>query len=83
MIEFLESVGAVWGIGAVFAILMFLVLMKVFKLMREDRKFWEDRLTGIIDAYHKASKGQQRATIKHTRVLTELITWLKARNGKK
>ena len=83
MIEFLQSVGATWGIGAVFAILMFFILMRVFRMMREDRKFMEDRLTGVIDEQNKTSKSGQRATTKHSKVLTELITYLKMKNGNK
>ena len=81
MIEFRQSVGATWGIGAVFAVLMFFILMKVFKMMREDRKFFESQLTKVIDAYNKASKAQQKATIKNTKVQSELFTWLKGKNG--
>lgn len=81
MIEFLQSVGTTWGIGAVFAILMFFILMKAFRMMREDRKFMEDRLTGLVDKYDKTSRAQQRASNKAAKVMTELHTWLKARNG--
>ena len=76
MIEFLQSVGAVWGLGAVFAILMFFILMRVFKIMREDRKYMEDRLTKLIDDYNRTSSD-------NTKVLWELIVWLRAKNGNK
>lgn len=74
MIEFLQWIGAVGGIGAVFAVLMFLVYRQTTKQMREDRKYWEDRLAKINDRYDETAT-------KNTTVLTELITWLKAKNG--
>ena len=77
----IEYIGSIGGIGGVLAFLIFMAYRYSVRQMREDRKYMEDRLTGIISEYNKASKSQQRATIKHTRVLTELITWLKAKNG--
>ncbi len=76
MIDFLQWIGAVGGIGAVFAILMFVVYRQTIKQMREDRKFWEERLAKIVERYDDTAS-------KHTTVLTELIVWLKARNGNK
>ena len=77
----LEYIGSIGGVGGVLAFFIFLAYRYLVRQMRDDRKYMEDRLTGIMGEYNKASRGQQRATIKHTRVLTELITWLKARNG--
>ena len=74
MIEFLQWIGAVGGIGAVFAIIMFLVYRQTTKQMRDDRKYMEDRLTQIIDAYNEA-------TANNTKISTELMVWLKAKNG--
>ena len=74
MIEFVQWVGAVGGICAVFAILMVFICMKLLKIMREDRKFMEDRETGIIEAYNTATR-------ENTKVLSELYTYLKAKNG--
>ena len=76
MIEFLQSVGALYGIGALFAVILFIVLVKVVRLMRDDRKYWEVRLSQIVDRYDET-------TNKNTTVLTELIVYLKARNGSK
>lgn len=76
MIEFLQSVGAIYGIGALFAVILFIVLIKVVRLMRDDRKYWEERLSKIVDRYDET-------TNKNTTVLTELIVWLKAKNGNK
>ena len=70
-----------WGIAALFAICMFLVYRRLVSQMRDDRKYMEDRLTGVITNYHEDSKEQAESKMKNTQVLTELITWLKARNG--
>lgn len=74
MIDFLQWIGAVGGVGAVFAVLMFFVYRQTNKQMRDDRKYMEDRLTKIVDEYNRASSD-------NTKVLWELITWLKAKNG--
>lgn len=79
----IEYIGSIGGIGGVLAFLIFLAYRYLVRQMRDDRKYMEDRLTGVLNDYNKASKSQQRATIKHTKVLTELITWLKAKNGGK
>ncbi len=76
MIEFLQWIGAIGGVGAVFALLMFYVLMRMFRVMREDRKYMEDRMQGSLDAYDSAVKD-------NTKVLSELYTYLKAKNGVK
>lgn len=77
ILEFLD-----WGIAGVFAICMFLVYRRVCNQMRDDRKYTEDRLTGVIENYHEDSREHTEAKVKNTQVLSELITWLKARNGK-
>lgn len=85
MIEFLQSVGATWGIGAVFAVILFFVLMRVMKhyttVMREDRKYMEDRMTRLNDDYNERVQETNKSRDENTKVLTELITWLKAKNG--
>lgn len=73
---FLEWIAGIGGIGAVFAVIMFLVYRQTNKQMRDDRRFMEDRLTSVLDAYNKASQ-------ESTKILSELFTWLKAKNGKK
>lgn len=65
--QLLVGTGGIAGILAVF-------IFYLVRQMRTDRKFMEDRLTKIIEA-------DQESREKHTTVLTELITWLKARNG--
>lgn len=65
-----------WGIAAVFAIAMFFIWRHSCHTAREDRKFMEDRLTKVLEDYNNAF-------IENTRILSELYTWLKARNGHK
>jgi hypothetical protein len=75
-LSFLQWIAGVGGIGAVFAVLMFFVLTRVLKIMREDRKYMEDRLTGVIADYNKAVQ-------ESTKIQSELFTYLKAKNGSK
>lgn len=70
----LEYIGSIGGIAGVLAFLIFLAYKHSVSQMRIDRKFMEDRLTKIIDAYNTT-------TSDNTKVLTELITWLKIKNG--
>ena len=72
--EFMQWIAGVGGIGAVFGIIMVYILLRVLKIMREDRKYWEERLSKVVDKYDET-------TSKNTTVLTELIIWLKAKNG--
>ena len=72
--DLLQYIGSIGGIGAVLAYVFFLAYKRVSQQMREDRKYAEDRLTGLLKAYNNSIR-------KHTKVLTELITWLKAKNG--
>lgn len=74
MIDFLQWIGAIGGVGAVFAVLMFLVYRQTISQMREDRKYMEDRLTAVIDSYNEATQ-------ENTKILSELFTYLKAKNG--
>lgn len=72
----LEYIGSIGGVGGVLAFLMFMAYRYLVRQMREDRKYMEDRLTHVIDAYNMVSS-------ENTKVLTELITLLKAKNGGK
>ena len=74
--DFIQYIGSIGGIGGVLAVLMWLMVRHLVSQMREDRKFMEDRLTDIINNYNKTISDSTRAT-------TELITWLKAKNGSK
>lgn len=72
----LQYVGSIGGIGGVFGLIMFLVYRQTIKQMREDRKYMEDHLTGVLNNYNASVNN-------NTKVLTELITWLRAKNGSK
>ncbi|KKM06079.1 hypothetical protein LCGC14_1747650 [marine sediment metagenome] len=72
----IQYIGSIGGIGGVFGMVMFLVYRQTSKQNREDRKFAEDRLTKILDDYNET-------TTNNTKVLAELYTYLKARNGGK
>jgi len=72
--DLLQYIGSIGGITGVLALLIFMAYRYLVHQMREDRKYMEDRLTKIIDAYNEAATN-------NTRVLTELITWLRAKNG--
>lgn len=72
----LEWIAGVGGVGAVFGLIMFFILLKIVAVMREDRKFMEDRLTGLLEK-DQESRGE------NTTALTQLITYLKMRNGTK
>lgn len=78
IIEMLVNIG---GAGAIFGVIVFFSYRYLVSQMREDRRFMEDRLTGVIKDYNDVCRGQQDAMVKHTQVLTELIVWLKAKNG--
>jgi len=80
-LSLLEYVGGLGGIAGVLAILIFFAYRYLVGQMREDRRFMEDRLTGIIKDYNDVCRAHQDAVIKNAQVMTELITWLKMRNG--
>jgi len=77
----LEYIGSIGGIAGVLAFLIFWAYRYLVNQMREDRKFMEDRLTHIIDEYNDVIRERNDVMMKHSQVLTELITWLKAKNG--
>ena len=67
------------GVGAFLGTLIFLMYRwdrkKSENQLREDRKFMEDRLDKIINAYNTVLS-------KNTEVLTELVTLIRRFNGK-
>jgi hypothetical protein len=73
---FIQYVGSIGGVAGVLAVLIFWAYKNANIQAREDRKFMEDRLSLII-------KADQESREKNTQVLTELITWLKMKNGHK
>ena len=72
----LEYIGSIGGVGAVMATLVFLCYRHLVNQMREDRKYMEDRQQSALDGY-------RTAMTENTKILTELFTWLKAKNGNK
>ena len=72
----IEYIGSIGGIGGVLALFLYLLVKHLVSQMRQDRKYMEDRLTKIIEA-------DQQSRERHTGVLTELITFLKMKNGGK
>lgn len=77
MIEFLDL-----GVAGILAVALFFFLRHLVGQMRQDRMFMEDRMTIIIQQYHEDSEHRTKAQEEHTKVLSELKTWLQARNGK-
>jgi len=83
VLDFLQWIGAVGGVGAVFAVLMFLVYQRTIKQMREDRKFMEERMVKLSDDYNERQQETNKSRDDNTRVLAELYTYLRAKNGSK
>jgi Mg2+ and Co2+ transporter CorA len=76
-----EYIGSIGGITGVLAFFIFMTYRYLVAQMREDRKFMEDRLTRLNESYNDVIREHNEAMNKHTQVLTELITWLQAKNG--
>lgn len=72
------EIAANYGAPCLLALVIFLMYRKDRKdheqQMREDRKFMEDRLTKLLE-------DDQKTRADHTTALTELITYLKLKNG--
>ena len=83
MIDFMQWIGTIGGIGGVFAVLLFFVYRQTTKQMREDRKYAEDRLTNLIKENFQIRERDIQSTNENTKVLTELFTWLRIKNGGK
>lgn len=79
---FLEWIASIGGVGAVFAVIMFFVYRQTIKQQREDRKYIEDRMMRLTDDYNERMQETNKSRDDNTKVLTGLITWLKAKNGK-
>ena len=75
-ISFVQWIGSIGGVGAVFGLLMFFLLRDTSRTARQDRKYMEDRMSGILNDYNKA-------TLENTKILYELFTYLKMKNGNK
>jgi len=65
--DLIQYIGSIGGITGVLAFAMFMIY-------RQDRKCTEDRLTKLLDM-------DQQTREDNTKVLSELITWLRRKNG--
>lgn len=83
--DLIQYIGSIGGVAGVLAFIMFVIY-------REDRKSSEKSLTDLVKAeamhqaeivreYNDACKQHTEAMIKNTQIQTELIVWLRARNG--
>jgi len=70
----IEYIGSIGGVAGILAALMFFACRHLVKQTRDDRRFMEDRLTQVLKDYNEAFKD-------NTKILSELYTWLKAKNG--
>ena len=83
--DLISYIGSIGGIAGVLAFIMFVIY-------REDRKASEKNLTDLVKtgameqaemvrAYNETCRQHTEAMVKNTQIQTELIVWLKARNG--
>ena len=90
--DVLEYIGSLGGIAGVMAFLMFLVyrqdrkasegnLAQIINQMQIKQAESETRQTEIIRAYNDTCRQHTDAMVKNTQIQTELIVWLKAKNG--
>jgi len=79
----LEYVGSIGGVGAVFALIIFTIYRQTVKEMREDRRYIEDRMALLVQENFQIREKYIETTNKHTTVLTELIIYLRTKNGSK
>ena len=78
--EGLFGVAANLGVGAFLATLIFVFAWRTVRSLseqqREDRQLMENRLSAVTDAYNKTTQ-------ENTRILAEIYTWLRIKNGHK
>lgn len=80
-IPFLQWITGVGGIGAAFGLLMYFVLRANMQTMEKDRKASEEKLADLVKEYHTTCLVTQNVIVEHTKITTELYTYLKAKNG--
>lgn len=78
----LQYIDAV-GIGGAALVTLFFICKYLMNQIRSDRQYMEERLTGIIKDYNESSEQHTVAMVEHTKALTELTIYLKAKNGDK
>lgn len=76
--DWLAGIG---GVGGILALVVFCSYMTQVKQMREDRKYMEDRMTGLLKDYNEACEKHADATNRNTQALSELTTYLRTKNG--
>ena len=81
--EFLQSIGTIGGIGGVLAVMMFFVYRQTNRQMRDDRKYTEDRMMKLTDDYNERQQETNKSRDDNTKILSELYTYLRAKNGGK
>lgn len=85
--DLIQYIGSIGGITGVLAFLMFLIY-------RQDHKSGQANLTELVRsqakqqaelvaAYNETCRQHTDAMVKQTQIQTELVVWLKARNGHK
>ena len=80
MNELFQLAASVGGIGGLVAVIILFLYRhdrkESLQQMRDDRKFMEDRLDKVITAYNET-------TSNNIKILTELYTYLRLKNGSK
>jgi len=70
-----------FGLGAVFAGIMFYIYRNTTRQMRSDRELMEVKLTQQNDQYNEVVRERNDVMLKFVAAITELTVWLKAKNG--
>ena len=80
MNELFQLAASVGGIGGLVAVIILFLYRhdrkESLQQMRDDRKFMEERLDKVITAYNET-------TSNNIKILTELYTYLRLKNGSK
>ncbi len=79
----IEYIGSLGGVGAVFGLLFFYAFKKAIEQMRDDRKYSEDKFSSLLAENFSIREREVKTLDEHTKVTSELFTWLKMRNGNK
>lgn len=70
-----------FGLGAVFAGIMFYIYRNTTRQMRSDRELMEVKLTQQNNQYNEVVRERNDVMLKFVAAITELTVWLKAKNG--
>ena len=81
--SFIEYVGSVGGIAGVLAIVLLWWCKQLITQMKADRDYSETKHQNLIQDYNDAMTERNKVMIQSAQIQTELLTWLKARNGNK